>query len=93
VLQVNEYFDGKVKSIGFQTKTLPATVGVMAAGEYEFSTSQHEVMTVVSGALTVLLPGATEWQTFEQNNSFEVAANQSFQLKVEVETAYLCTYE
>lgn len=90
---VNEYFDGKVKSIAFQGEKLPATVGVMAPGEYEFSTSQHEVMTVVSGALTVQLPDADDWQTFAAGSSFEVAANQSFQLRVEQDTAYLCTYE
>jgi uncharacterized protein YaiE (UPF0345 family) len=93
VLKVNEYFDGKVKSIGFQTQSLPATVGVMSIGEYEFNTDQHEVITVVSGALTVLLPDTTTWQTFEQGSVFEVAANKSFQLKVATETAYLCTYE
>lgn len=91
-LDVNEYFDGKVKSIALQTETLPATVGVMAPGDYTFGTSQHEVMTVVSGALTVLLPGAGEWQTFAGGASFEVAANQEFQLKVSVDTAYFCTY-
>ncbi|HCO60564.1 MAG TPA: hypothetical protein DIT58_10265, partial [Porticoccaceae bacterium] len=32
MLDVNEYFEGRVKSIGFQTATLPATVGVMAPG-------------------------------------------------------------
>jgi hypothetical protein len=30
VLEVNEYFDGKVKSIRFESPTLPASVGVMA---------------------------------------------------------------
>ncbi len=35
MLDVNEYFDGRVKSIGFQTETLRATVGVMAPGTYE----------------------------------------------------------
>lgn len=93
MLKVNEYFDGKVKSIGFKTATLPATVGVMAPGEYTFGTSQKEVMTVVSGALTVLLPGSSEWKTFKTGSDFTVAANQSFQLKVEIDTAYLCTYE
>ena len=28
MLETNEYFDGKVKSISFQTSNLPATVGV-----------------------------------------------------------------
>lgn len=93
MLKVNEYFDGKVKSIAFKTATLPATVGVMAPGEYTFSTSQKEVMTVVSGALTVLLPGSSDWQTFNAGSSFTVAANASFQLQVTVDTAYLCTYE
>ena len=92
MLKVNEYFDGSVKSIGFQTKTLPATVGVMIPGEYEFGTSQKETITVVSGVLTVKLPGAAEWKTFMQNQSFVVDADQKFQLKVEIDTAYLCTY-
>ena len=93
MLDTNEYFDGNVKSIGFKTETLPATVGVMEIGEYEFGTSQKETMTVVSGALTVMLPNAKEWKTFNQNDSFIVEANEKFQLKVEVATAYLCTYE
>ena len=66
MLKVNEYFDGKVKSIALQTATLPATVGAMEAGEYEFGTSQKEVMTVVSGSMAVLLPGASEWTAFDQ---------------------------
>ncbi|NRB37389.1 MAG: pyrimidine/purine nucleoside phosphorylase [Pseudomonadales bacterium] len=93
MLSVNEYFDGKVKSISLQTATLPASVGVMAPGEYEFGTSEKEVMTVVSGALTVMLPGATEWKTFNAGDAFTVEAKQKFQLQVAVDTAYLCTYE
>ncbi len=93
MFKVNNYFDGKVASIAFQTDTLPATVGVMAVGEYEFGTSQKETLTVVSGALTVKLPDADEWQTFVNNQSFVVESDKKFQLKVTVETAYLCTYE
>lgn len=92
MLQVNEYFDGKVKSIGFNTATLPATVGVMAAGDYEFATSEKETMTVISGTLTVKLPDSEQWQDFSDGQSFIVEANKSFLLKVANETAYLCTY-
>lgn len=91
-MDVNEYFDGKVKSISFQTATLPATVGVMAPGDYEFPTSQKETMTVVSGALTVKLPGSDDWLEFDAGSGFVVDANETFQLKVAVDTAYLCTY-
>lgn len=93
MLNVNEYFDGKVKSISFQGEPLPATVGVMMPGEYEFNTAQKETVTIVNGALTVKLPGQQDWQTFRQGESFIVAAQQSFQLQVASDTAYLCTYE
>ncbi|MBP1733586.1 MAG: hypothetical protein H6Q55_4015 [Deltaproteobacteria bacterium] len=33
MFKVNEYFDGKVKSIAFSPAEGPATVGVMAKGE------------------------------------------------------------
>ena len=92
-LTVNEYFGGNVKSIAFQTKTLPATVGVMVPGEYTFDTSKKEVVTVVSGCLTVQLPDTEEWNEYRPHSSFEVAANKSFNLKVTEDTAYLCTYE
>ena len=93
MFKVNQYFDGKVTSIAFAGEELPATVGVMAPGDYEFGTSQHEVLTIISGALTVKLPGQSDWQTFHRGQSFEVAAEQKFQLKVTQDTAYLCTYQ
>lgn len=92
MLQNNEYFDGNVKSIGFQTASLPATIGVMAIGEYTFGTGEKETMTVVNGALKVKLPGSSEWQLFNAGESFTIAANQSFDVEVTVETAYLCLY-
>lgn len=93
MLQVNEYFDGKVKSIAFETSTLPATVGVMKAGDYTFGTTQKEYMTVVSGELLVKLPGSEEFVSFTDGQTFEVEANQSFDLEVKQDTAYLCKYE
>ncbi|MCD1278388.1 pyrimidine/purine nucleoside phosphorylase [Psychrobacter sp. CCUG 69069] len=92
MLSVNKYFDDKVTSIAFQTATKPATVGVMEIGEYEFGTSEFETMSVVSGALTVKLPEGDEWQTFSAGEQFTVDANKTFNVKVDVETAYLCVY-
>jgi uncharacterized protein YaiE (UPF0345 family) len=93
MLTVNEYFEGKVKSIAFDGGDLPATVGVMAPGEYTFGTSQREYMTVVNGELVVKLPGSEDWQTFASGQTFIVEANLSFDLQVAVATAYLCKYE
>lgn len=92
MFKVNEYFGGDVASIAFATAQGPATVGVMAVGEYEFGTSQLEIMNVVSGALTVLLPGQDEWETYAAGTQFTVPADSKFQVRAEVETAYLCEY-
>lgn len=93
MFKVNSYFDGQVSSIAFQTADLPATVGVMAAGEYEFGTSQREYMTVVSGALDVKMPGTDTWQHFAEGETFIVEANLQFGVKTDIDTAYLCKYE
>lgn len=93
MFNVNEYFDGKVASIAFQSATLPATVGVMAKGSYKFGTTQKETMTVVSGDLTIKPAGEADWVNYQAGESFKIEANSSFDVKVCVETAYLCTYE
>ncbi|MGQ9801169.1 MAG: pyrimidine/purine nucleoside phosphorylase [Candidatus Saccharicenans sp.] len=92
MFKVNEYFEGKVKSIAFTTDSGPATVGVMAAGEYEFGTSTKEIMTVITGKMVVKLPGSNDWKEFKAGETFEVPANQKFQLKIPSDTSYLCLY-
>ena len=92
MLNNNEYFDGNVKSISFQTETLPASVGVMAIGEYTFDTSQRETMTVVSGSMSIQMPGSDTTTTYQAGDSFEVAADSSFNVSVSSDTAYLCVY-
>ncbi|GLS90828.1 UPF0345 protein [Psychromonas marina] len=91
--ETNEYFDGNVKSIAFQSATLPATVGVMEIGDYTFGTAAKEYMTVVSGSLTIKFADAADWKVFNAGETFEVEANSSFDVKVTVQTAYLCLYE
>ncbi len=92
MLNVNEYFEGKVKSIAYQTETLPASVGVMSIGEYVFNTADKETMIVITGALEITFKDAAESQTFKAGESFDVEANSSFDVVVKQETAYLCTY-
>lgn len=92
MFKVNEYFDGTVKSIAFTRDERPVTIGVMAPGEYEFGTDKREVMHVVSGAMSVKLPGSENWETFSAGDKFDVPASSKFQLKLSVDTAYLCEY-
>jgi hypothetical protein len=93
MLSVNEYFNGTVKSIGFNNNEGKATVGVMDIGEYEFGTSTVEYMTVVSGLLSVKLPGSTEYVDFKKGETFIVQKDQKFQLIVKEQTSYLCLYK
>jgi purine/pyrimidine-nucleoside phosphorylase len=93
MFNVNEYFDGKVKSLSYKGEKLNATIGVMAAGEYEFGTSTVEYMTVTSGKMLAMMPGETEWKTYNEFETFIVPANVKFKVKVEADTSYRCLYE
>lgn len=93
MIKVNEYFEGQVKSMACVNGEGELTVGVMKQGEYVFSTSKKEEMTVISGALEVLLPGAVEAQVFHKNEVFSVPANDKFTAKALEETIYTCRYQ
>ncbi len=92
MLKTNEYFDGNVKSIAFATKDKPATVGVMAPGEYVFNTADKEKITVISGQLEIQFKDQHSTAIYNAGESFEVAENSSFSVGVISDTAYLCVY-
>ncbi|MFD1259618.1 pyrimidine/purine nucleoside phosphorylase [Entomomonas asaccharolytica] len=92
MIEINQYFDGAVKSMGFNTEAFPVSVGVMEKGEYEFATGKAEVMRVICGLLTIKLAGQQEWQSYATGTFFHVPANSKFQVKARMTTAYLCEY-
>jgi hypothetical protein len=93
MIKVNEYFSGKVKSLGIQTGEGPATVGVAAPGEYEFGTSTVEVMKVISGKFSVRLPGSAAWKDFGEGEGWTVGAGEKFQVRTAADSAYICWYK
>ena len=92
MFKTNEYFDGKVKSIAYETSEGPATIGVMAAGEYEFGTSSVEYMTVTSGKMIIQLAGETNWNEYKEFETFVVPKDSKFKLKIAEDTTYRCLY-
>lgn len=92
MLNVNEYFNGAVKSISFTNNTGPASVGVMAPGKYTFTTSSIEVMHIISGSAEVKQANAEHWSNFAAGEHFTVDADSSFLIKITCATAYLCEY-
>ena len=93
MVEVNEYFEGKVKSFVVNAAEGKKTVGVMEAGEYEFDTDTKETMTVVTGELAVYFPEDDDWEEFGPGAAFDVPAKSKLKVKVEQDTAYLCEYE
>ena len=91
MIQVNEYFDGKVKSLGAHNLDGKATVGVIAPGQYEFGTGSVEIMTVVWGELKAQLPGG-EWFSYKKGESFRVEKGVTFKVEATDTMAYLCQY-
>ena len=93
MINVNEYFEGKVKSIGYSRAGGKSTIGVMEPGEYTFNTGSPEVMVVIEGQMDVQLAGEESWTTYQNGEKYDVPGNSSFNLKVPVQTSYLCQYE
>jgi len=93
MFKVNEYYDGKVKSLAFENNEGTVTVGVMAPGKYEFGTATVEYMTITSGVMTVQLPGENEWKSYGPFETFIVEKDKTFKVKLEEETAYKCVYK
>lgn len=91
--KANVYFDGRVTS---RTVTFPdgsvKTLGIMLPGDYEFGTAKPELMEVMAGELTVLLPGSDQWVAISGGQSFEVPGDARFKLKVTAVTDYCCSY-
>lgn len=93
IKKANVYFDGKVvsRTVRFadgSTKTL----GFLQTGDYTFNTADKEIMEILSGEMTVQLPGSNEWVAVHAGESFEVPANASFSMKVSTPSDYCCSY-
>lgn len=93
IKEANIYFNGQVTS---RTVLFPdgtkKTLGIMLPGEYEFGTQEAELMEIAVGELDVLLPNNNSWRKITKGQSFEVAANSKFKLKVNHVTDYWCSY-
>ena len=93
VKKANIYFNGNVTSrtVIFSDGS-KKTLGVMLPGEYEFSTGAKELMEIMSGEMEVLLPGENAWKSITGGQSFEVAGNAKFKLRVKTLSDYCCSF-
>lgn len=93
IKKANIYFDGNVTS---RVVILPdgekKTLGIMLPGEYDFSTTDKEIMEVLAGSMDVKLPGALNFITYKEGQSFAVEANSNFSLVIKEVVDYCCSY-
>jgi uncharacterized protein YaiE (UPF0345 family) len=93
VKKANIYFDGKVAS---HTVLFPdgnkKTLGIMQAGDYEFSTGAAENMDILSGELEWQMKGDSSWKKVKAGESFDVPANSVFLMKVPAVADYCCSF-
>lgn len=92
MLKHNEYFEGRVQSVGFERNGRRQTVGVVDQGEFHFGTDAPERMTVVSGELLVKLAGEATFRPYPAGTIFEVAGKSGFDVKALAPAAYLCEF-
>ena len=93
VKKANIYFGGQVIShtVLFADDT-KKTLGVMQAGEYEFSTGAAEIMEILSGELEWQMKGESGWKKIVGGEAFNVPAHSVFLMKVPVVTDYCCSF-
>jgi purine/pyrimidine-nucleoside phosphorylase len=87
----NTYFDGKVQSLELRAPQGRATLGVIEAGKYAFSTSSVEHIVLVEGTMKVKLPGG-QWQALEKGRKVVVQSGVSFDIDAPTDAAYICYY-
>ncbi len=92
MIKVNAYFEGNVKSLGFEREKVAFTAGVVLPGTYTFDTQSEEHLTITVGEIEVLPPGS-EWRIVNTGETVTIPANSNFDLKVKQTASYICKYE
>jgi uncharacterized protein YaiE (UPF0345 family) len=91
MINVNEYFQGRIKSLGFELKATPYTAGVLLPGNYTIDTEKEEHITATVGEFEVRPPGC-DWKTVRTGETIMIPSKSSFDIKVIEPASYICRY-
>ena len=91
MIKVNTYFEGNVKSLGFEREAAAFTAGVVLPGAYTFDTESEEHLTITVGEIEVQPPGS-EWRIVKAGEAITIPAKSNFDLKVKQPASYICMY-
>ncbi len=92
--KANIYFDGRVISHSITlTDGRKKSLGVILPGEYHFGTGEPEVMEITAGACEVVIDGAPETLAVAAGESFSIAGNSGFTIRVQDSPCeYICSF-
>ena len=91
MITMNDYFDGRIKSLGFERKGVGYTAGVLMPGDYTIPTDKEEHITATIGEFEIRAPGS-DWKTLRVGDTIVVPANVDFELRLEEPASYICRY-
>lgn len=93
VKKANIYFDGKcVSHTVLLADGTKKTIGIIFPSTLKFNTGAAEIMELNAGKCRILLADATEWNTYEGGQQFEVPANSSFDIETVETLDYVCHF-
>lgn len=92
MISVNEYENGRAKSLGFESNGQAYTAGVVEPGRYRFSTSQEEHLTVSLGSIRFKLPDGSD-QTLAAGQKIIIPPGVEFELEAGETSSYICAYK
>lgn len=92
MIKVNEYLDGKVKSLGFELDGVRYTAGVLSPGNYSFGTEQEEHVTATVGEFRIRLKGR-DWALVKQGETIVIPPGTEIEFDVEKTASYVCMYK
>jgi uncharacterized protein YaiE (UPF0345 family) len=92
MIKVNEYMEGKVKSLGAEYKGEYFTAGVIIPGEYKFSAEKEEHIAVTLGEMKIRLPGG-DWKKYSRGETAVVPQGKEFDIRADETVSYVCFYK
>jgi uncharacterized protein YaiE (UPF0345 family) len=92
--KANVYFDGRCVSHAFvlangERKSAGVVLGPC---ELNFTTGAAEIMSCVGGACEYKLRGRDAWMACEEGGEFAIEGDSSFDIRVEGQFHYVCSY-
>ena len=91
--QASVFFDGKC--VSHQLTLADGTkksVGVMLPATLTFNTGASEIMECVAGSCDYKLAGSEVWLTSKPGDTFSIAGNSSFDIRVTEPYHYICHF-